>query len=53
VLVQDGRLVTAAPSSAQALLSQHGGGSYTTALVRGGHSVVDWQLHIQRLVRWG
>ncbi|WIA11574.1 hypothetical protein OEZ85_011680 [Tetradesmus obliquus] len=50
VLVHDGVAVPA-PASPQTLLKQHRQWSYTTALARQGCLVVDWQLHLQRLIR--
>jgi hypothetical protein len=52
VLVHDGVAVPA-PATAQQLLTQHRQASYTTALARECCLVVDWQLHLQRLVRCG
>lgn len=51
MLVQDGQVVPA-PATAQQLLVQHRGWSYTSALVEQGFTVVDWSLHVQRLARW-
>lgn len=51
VLIQDSRVVPTAPATAQELLSQHRSWSYTTALVRNSYQVVDWNLHLQRLLR--
>lgn len=51
MLVQDGAVVQPAPATAQQLLSQHRGWSYTTALVRHQYEVLDWELHLQRLIR--
>jgi hypothetical protein len=52
VLLQDGVLAAAAPATAQALLAQHRGWSYTTAAVHQQHFVVDWDLHVERLIRF-
>jgi hypothetical protein len=52
VLVHDGVAVHA-PATAQLLLTQHRQASYTTGLARQGRLVVDWELHLQRLVRCG
>lgn len=52
MLVQDGVLAAAAPATAQALLVQHRGWSYTSAAVRQQHLVVDWDLHVERLIRF-
>jgi hypothetical protein len=50
VLVQDGAVVPA-PATAQQLLSEHRGWSYTAALVQQQYDVMDWELHIERLIR--
>jgi hypothetical protein len=50
VLVHDAAAVPA-PASPQLLLTQHKQWSYTTALAKHGHLVVDWELHLQRLIR--
>jgi hypothetical protein len=51
VLVVDGQVVPDAPASPQELLAQQRAWSYTTARVVGGHSVIDWELHVARLLR--
>ena len=51
VLLQDGA-VRQAPSSPAGVLEQRSGGAYTTALVLAGQLLVDWELHLERLVRW-
>jgi hypothetical protein len=50
VLVADG-VVVPAPATAQQLLSEHPGWSYTAALVKQQYHVIDWDLHIERLLR--
>jgi hypothetical protein len=50
VLVADGVLVPA-PATAQQLLSEHPNWSYTAALVKQQYHVIDWELHIERLIR--
>lgn len=52
VLVADG-VVVPAPVTAQQLLSEHPGWSYTAALVKQQYYVIDWDLHIERLIRCG
>lgn len=50
VLVHDGA-AQPAPASPALLLEQQRQFSYTTALARDGWLLVDWPLHLQRLVR--
>lgn len=47
----DGEAAALAPASAQLFLASLPRCAYTTALVRGGRSVADWGLHMERLAR--
>jgi hypothetical protein len=53
VLIQDGNRLPEPPGGPAAVVADRSSGAYTTALaVGGGRAVVDWQLHLERLVRF-
>lgn len=52
VLLHDGIKVHTPPVTAQEFLGQYRSYSYTTALVRDKYHVVDWRLHLERLLRY-
>lgn len=41
-----------APTTGQQLLAEHRDWSYTSAAVRQQYHVVDWELHIERVIRY-
>ena len=52
VLVINGKLREASSETPQTLLARNSSGAYTTALLRSGKHIVDWDLHLARLSRY-